>query len=77
MVGRKKYVTSVETGTRHIEDTYEGEVTLEITLGGKYLGDQISVDGKNYLNKAYRRIKGAGLRKKQNKCTTCGNDGMK
>jgi hypothetical protein len=59
-------VTSVETGISHIEDTDEGEMPLEITLEEKYLGDKISDDGKNDINIAYRRNKGAGLKNEIN-----------
>jgi hypothetical protein len=61
---KEKDVTSVETGTIHIKDVYESETILATSLGEKYLGDQISVDGKNDLNIAARRNRGAGLKNK-------------
>ena len=59
---KEKDVTSVETGPRHIKNVYKGETVLATSLGEKYLGDQISVDGKNDLNIAARRNRGAGLK---------------
>ena len=59
---KEKDVTSVETGTRHIKDVYEGETVPATSLEENYLRDQIYVDGKNDLSIASRRNRGAGLK---------------
>ena len=59
---KEKDVTSVETGTRHIKDVYEGETVLATSLEENYLRDQISVDGKHDLSITSRRNRVAGLK---------------
>ena len=39
-------LTSEETLTTQIEDTYEGIKLLETSMGERYLGDIVSQDGK-------------------------------
>ena len=58
---KEENVTFVETGKSQLKDTYEGEQILENSLGERYLGDIISVDGRNDKNIMIRKNKGVGI----------------
>ena len=57
-------VTNEETGAETIEDVIDGETEMENTKSEKYLGDIISVDGKNIKNIKARVSKGIGISSK-------------
>ena len=54
-------VTNEETGAESIEDVLDGEIEMENIKSEKYLGDVISVDGKNIKNIKARVSKGIGI----------------
>ena len=54
-------VTNEETGAESIEDVLDGEIEMENIKSEKYLGDVISIDGKNIKNIKARVSKGIGI----------------
>ena len=61
---RELEVTNEETGIETIEDIIDGDKVMENVKSEKYLGDIISVDGKNIKNIKARVSKGTGITSK-------------
>ena len=54
-------VDETKTGVSNLKDVYSGEIRIENTEEGKYLGGTITSDGKNTRNILARRAKGLGI----------------
>ena len=56
-----KKVSETKTGVQNLEDVNSGDIKIERVESDTYLGDIISIDGKNMKNVLARKAKGFGI----------------